>query len=103
MRENPVKKKLREGRVTIGTMMFEFNTTGIGRIASAAGAEFAIFDMEHTGWSVIATGSLRELPIDAGLRALPLRAWASGRRDRFVALAIKEISGRRLAPGGVRR
>lgn len=30
----------------------EFATTGIGRISAAAGAEFAIFDMEHTGWSL---------------------------------------------------
>ena len=33
-------------------MVFEFNTTGIARIAAAAGAEFILFDMEHTGWSV---------------------------------------------------
>jgi 2-dehydro-3-deoxyglucarate aldolase/4-hydroxy-2-oxoheptanedioate aldolase len=32
--------------------MFEFNTTGIGRLAAEAGAEFVIYDMEHTGWSV---------------------------------------------------
>jgi 2-dehydro-3-deoxyglucarate aldolase/4-hydroxy-2-oxoheptanedioate aldolase len=32
--------------------MLEFATTGIARIAAAAGAEFAVFDMEHTGWSV---------------------------------------------------
>jgi 2-dehydro-3-deoxyglucarate aldolase/4-hydroxy-2-oxoheptanedioate aldolase len=33
-------------------MMLEFNTTGIARIAAEAGAEFAVFDMEHTGWSI---------------------------------------------------
>jgi 2-dehydro-3-deoxyglucarate aldolase/4-hydroxy-2-oxoheptanedioate aldolase len=33
-------------------MVFEFNTSGIARAAAAAGAEFLIFDMEHTGWSV---------------------------------------------------
>jgi 2-dehydro-3-deoxyglucarate aldolase/4-hydroxy-2-oxoheptanedioate aldolase len=32
-------------------MVFEFRTPGIARIAAAAGAEFVIFDMEHTGWS----------------------------------------------------
>lgn len=31
--------------------MFEFNTTGVARIAANAGAEFAIYDMEHTGWN----------------------------------------------------
>lgn len=50
MRENNVKRKLKNGETAIGTMVFEFNTTGIGRIAREAGAEFAIFDMEHTGW-----------------------------------------------------
>src|SRR5204863_3363721 len=52
MRTNPVKKKLREGKSAIGTMVFEFASTGIARIAAAAGAEFVIFDMEHTGWSL---------------------------------------------------
>ncbi|MDA2923407.1 aldolase/citrate lyase family protein [Acidobacteria bacterium AH-259-L09] len=51
MKENPVKKILRQGGVSIGTMIFEFDTTGIARIAAQAGAEFVIFDMEHTGWS----------------------------------------------------
>lgn len=52
MRRNHVKQKVQAGDVSIGTFMFEFNTTGVGRIAAEAGAEFAIFDMEHTGWSV---------------------------------------------------
>ena len=52
MRENQVKRTLSQGGVSIGTMVFEFNTSGIGRIAAEAGAEFVIFDMEHTGWSV---------------------------------------------------
>ncbi|MBI4606572.1 MAG: aldolase [Planctomycetes bacterium] len=51
-RENKVKRILRDGGVPIGTMVFEFSTAGIGRIAAAAGADFAMFDMEHTGWSV---------------------------------------------------
>lgn len=52
MRENPVKAKLRSGQPTWGTFVFEFNTTGIARIAAEAGAEFVLFDMEHTGWSI---------------------------------------------------
>jgi 2-dehydro-3-deoxyglucarate aldolase/4-hydroxy-2-oxoheptanedioate aldolase len=52
MRSNDVKWKVAGGGVSIGTFVFEFNTTGIGRIAAEAGAEFAVFDMEHTGWSV---------------------------------------------------
>ena len=52
MRDNPVKRTLASGGVSLGTMVFEFNTTGVARIAGVAGAEFAIFDQEHTGWSV---------------------------------------------------
>ena len=52
MRTNHVKQKLQSGGQSIGTFMMEFNTTGIGRLAAEAGAEFAVFDMEHTGWSV---------------------------------------------------
>jgi 2-keto-3-deoxy-L-rhamnonate aldolase RhmA len=52
MRINHVKQNVHGGGTSIGTFMFEFNTTGIGRIAAEAGADFAVFDMEHTGWSV---------------------------------------------------
>jgi 2-keto-3-deoxy-L-rhamnonate aldolase RhmA len=70
MEPNDVKRTLRDGGVSIGTFLFEFSTTGIARIAAEAGAEYAIFDMEHTGWSVetirmlIATSrSTRMVPI----------------------------------------
>lgn len=52
MRTNHVKSKLAAGGVSIGTFVFEFATTGIGRLAAETGAEFIVFDMEHTGWSV---------------------------------------------------
>ena len=49
---NRVKQTLAAGGSALGTMIFEFSTTGIGRIAAEAGADFVIFDQEHTGWSV---------------------------------------------------
>jgi 2-dehydro-3-deoxyglucarate aldolase/4-hydroxy-2-oxoheptanedioate aldolase len=52
MQHNPVKHRLRDGGVAVGTMVFEFHTVGLPRIASAAGAEFVLLDMEHTGWSI---------------------------------------------------
>jgi 2-dehydro-3-deoxyglucarate aldolase/4-hydroxy-2-oxoheptanedioate aldolase len=52
MRENPVKEKLLAGGVSLGTFVLEFNTSGVARLAAEAGAEFIVFDMEHTGWSV---------------------------------------------------
>lgn len=70
MKLNTIKQKLNEGGVSIGTFMFEFNTTGVARLAAEAGAEFGIFDMEHTGWSVetvrmliATTGSTEMLPL----------------------------------------
>lgn len=51
MRSNPVKQKLAAGEIAVGTMMMEFATPGIGRIAAAAGAEFAVLDMEHSAWT----------------------------------------------------
>ena len=52
MRENRVKRTLAAGGVSVGTTVFEFATTGMARIAAEAGAEFVLFDMEHTGWTV---------------------------------------------------
>ena len=52
MKANKVKRALEHGGVAMGTMMLEFSTTGIARIAAEAGSEFAVFDMEHTGWSM---------------------------------------------------
>ncbi len=69
MRDNPVKQTLNGGSNSLGTFIFEFNTTGIARIAAVAGAEFVVFDMEHTGWSVesirtlIATTPEQTVPI----------------------------------------
>lgn len=51
MRRNPVKAKLAAGEVVLGTMVFEFKTNGIARLAANAGAEFVIYDTEHTGWT----------------------------------------------------
>jgi len=52
VRANGPKRMIGAGGVSLGTMVFEFATPGIGRIAAAAGAEFVVYDMEHTGWSI---------------------------------------------------
>jgi 2-keto-3-deoxy-L-rhamnonate aldolase RhmA len=36
----------------MGVMLIEFATTGIGRLSAEGGAEFGVFDMEHSGWSM---------------------------------------------------
>jgi len=94
----PVNFALRDGNVVI--------RTGDGVILAAArrgeGAGFEIDEidrLEHTGWSVVITGKLFELPSDDEHLALPLRPWASGRKDRFVGLTLDRVSGLRIPPG----
>ena len=48
MQENPVKQCLARGERAFGTMVFEFFSPGMPQIAKVAGAEFILFDMEHT-------------------------------------------------------
>lgn len=49
MRTNPVKAHLENGDRVFGAMVFEFFSPGIAQICRNAGAQFALFDMEHTG------------------------------------------------------
>ena len=45
-----MRSRLARGGVALGTMVFEFNTLGLPRILAAAGADFVLIDLEHTGW-----------------------------------------------------
>ena len=49
MRENPLKARLATGGSAFGTMTFEFFTSGYPAICRAVGAEFILYDMEHSG------------------------------------------------------
>ena len=49
MRDNPVKATLAAGGQAFGAMVFEFFTPGLPQLCVNAGADFALFDMEHTG------------------------------------------------------
>ncbi len=49
MRPNPVREKLRRGECCFGIMAFEFFTPGLPQVLAAVGAEYVIFDMEHSG------------------------------------------------------
>ncbi len=51
MRENAVKQRLAAGGRAFGSMVFEFFTPGMPRLLANAGAEFALYCMEHTGVS----------------------------------------------------
>lgn len=124
MRENPVKRTLSQGGTSIGTMVFEFNTTGIARLIAGAGAEFAIFDMEHTGWSVetirslVATAGAADLvsmvrvpatqyhllarPLDVGAMGLMVPMVETEEQARLIVQSAKyPPEGRRGAAFGV--
>ncbi len=49
MRDNPVKATLASGGRAVGAMVFEFFSPGIPQLCRNAGAEFVLYDMEHTG------------------------------------------------------
>ena len=49
IRDNPVKTRLAAGGCAFGAMVFEFFSPGMPQICRNAGAEFVLFDMEHTG------------------------------------------------------
>ena len=49
MRPNPIKQRLAHGGTSYGTMAFEFFTPGFPQIVAAAGADFLLLDMEHSG------------------------------------------------------
>ena len=52
MRDNPVRQRLDAGEVVLGTMVTEFATPAVARLTAAAGAEFTLFDLEHTGYGI---------------------------------------------------
>lgn len=67
MRDNPVKLKLARGEPSFGTMAWEFFTPNLPQICAAAGAEFLLLDMEHSGASLetikMQLAATRGLPI----------------------------------------
>jgi len=52
MRENSVKTKLLTGERAFGTMIFEVTSPGLPAILRAAGCDYALYDMEHSGISL---------------------------------------------------
>jgi 2-keto-3-deoxy-L-rhamnonate aldolase RhmA len=52
MRGNPLKDRLQHGERAFGSMVFEFASPGLPAIAKAAGADYLLYDMEHSGLSM---------------------------------------------------
>ena len=67
MRSNPVRQLLADGACPIGLMVLEFGSHGIARIACSAGADFVLYDMEHSGWGAEKIKGLLETARAAGI------------------------------------
>lgn len=52
MKTNRFQEQLAAGKIPAGHMIMEFATRGIARICDAAGLDFVVFDMEHSGYDV---------------------------------------------------
>jgi 2-dehydro-3-deoxyglucarate aldolase/4-hydroxy-2-oxoheptanedioate aldolase len=67
MKPNRFQQVAREGRVPVGHMIMEFGTRGIAKILEAAGVDFVVIDMEHTGFD-----AERVADLIAWLKATPV-------------------------------
>ncbi len=52
MGRNPLRDRVLAGETALGSMIFEFMTPAIPQLLVHAGAEYVIYDMEHTGASL---------------------------------------------------
>ena len=51
MAEKSLREMAGTRRAKFGTFLVEFNTPGIGQIMKAAGSDYVLLDMEHSGFS----------------------------------------------------
>lgn len=85
MRTNPVKAALAAGKRAYGAMVFEFFSPGLPQICTNAGAEFVMYDMEHTGLSF---ESLKlQCALCRGLDVVPMARVPRG-EYHFIARAL---------------
>lgn len=52
MKPNRLQQTLAAGRRPVGHMIWEFASRGIARILEAADVDFAVYDMEHSGYDI---------------------------------------------------
>jgi 2-dehydro-3-deoxyglucarate aldolase/4-hydroxy-2-oxoheptanedioate aldolase len=50
MKPNRIRQLLAEGKTPVGHMIWEFSTRGVAKILEAAGVDFVLIDMEHSGF-----------------------------------------------------
>jgi 2-keto-3-deoxy-L-rhamnonate aldolase RhmA len=118
MTTETLRSRLARGGTALGTMVFEFHTLGIPRIVAAAGADFALIDLEHTGWGMegirplLATGRAEDVEllvrVQGSARHLISPALDLGARGVMVPMiddaieAERVVQAARFAPSGSR-
>ena len=70
MNNNKVKERLGAGEVVVGSYIAEFYTAGLPAIVAACGADFVIFDYEHSGWGAEALRT--QLALARGVGLVPI-------------------------------
>ncbi|HTI27603.1 MAG TPA: pyridoxamine 5'-phosphate oxidase family protein [Kutzneria sp.] len=73
---------------------------GAGRLAAATRTAVVAFEADEMGptggWSVLGIGRTRSVRPDERVAASGLRKWGTGEPDRFVAIGLELLTGRRL-------
>jgi hypothetical protein len=73
---------------------------GAGRLAAATRGAVVAFEADEMGpmggWSVLGIGRTRSVRPDERAAASGLRKWGYGEHDRFVAIGLELLTGRRL-------
>src|SRR5215813_6369386 len=67
MKPNRFRQVIQEGRIPLGTMIWEFGTRGMPKILEAADLDFVLIDMEHSTF-----GSERVADLLALFKATPI-------------------------------
>ena len=85
MRNNPVKGALESGGRAIGAVVFECFAPGLPQICCNAGADFVMYDMEHTGLGFETLKT--QLALCRGLGIVPMARVPRG-EYHFIARAL---------------
>jgi len=85
MRDNPLKVRLAAGGTAAGAMVFELMAPALPRLCVNAGADFILYDMEHTGLSFEALKT--QFALCRGLPVVPMVRVPRG-EYHFIARAL---------------
>ncbi len=96
----PVNYKVDGGSIYVNTVA----GTKLAAAVLGAGVAFEVDDLDETkreGWSVVVHGSASEVEmLDEVLhvQSLGIQPWAESLKQRYLRIAVDEITGRRIVP-----